>query len=226
MQKSIFTFGLLFFFALFVQCMNKPGNKIRYVAIGDSYTIGTGAHEHEAWPSVMTDNLQKAGIPIELIANPARNGWTTQDVIDRELDIYDKAEPNFATLLIGVNDWVQGVDSQTYHRNLNVIINSMQAKLPNKHNLLLVTIPDFSMAPAGEQYSRGRDISQGITDFNNIIKQEAVSRGLKVVDVFPLSKDMANDKTLVADDLLHPSAKEYALWEIIIYPVVYEMVKK
>jgi len=226
MKKSIFIAALFGFFALFVQCMNKPDNKIRYVAIGDSYTIGTGANEGEAWPDILTNNLQKAGTPIELIANPARNGWTTQDVIDHELDIYNKSEPNFATLLIGVNDWVQGVDSATYHRHLNIIINAMQAKLPDKHKLLLVTIPDFSMAPAGAQYSNGRDISQGITDFNNIIKQEAATRGLKVVDVFPLSKEMANDKTLVADDFLHPSAKEYALWEKIIYPVAAEMLKK
>ena len=62
MKKLSFAASLFVLIALFVQCMNNPENKIRYAAIGDSYTIGTGAHPTEAWPDVLTNNLQKAGM--------------------------------------------------------------------------------------------------------------------------------------------------------------------
>ena len=102
----------------------------------------------------------------------------------------------------------------------------MLAVLPDKNRLLIVTIPDFGVTPTGARYSRGRNISEGLTRFNEIINDEAKKRGLKVVDVFPASKAMKNDPSLVAADGLHPSAKEYAEWERIIFPVALELLQK
>jgi len=222
---------ILSFATLFSSCQNVDKHKImnekaeiRYAAIGDSYTIGEGAIEpDEAWPTLLTNNLKSAGINISLVANPSKTGWTTRNVIDLEIPVYDQCNPTFATLLIGVNDWVQGVDEATFHKNLNFIIDHLQGKLQNKKNLVLVTIPDFGVTPSGGQYARGRDISQGLTGFNDIIKSEAKARNLKVVDIFPLSLGMKDHPELVSADGLHPSAKEYALWEKMIYPVVYKL---
>ena len=47
--------------------------------------------------------------------------------------------------------------------------------------------------------------------------------GLPVVDIFELSKKMGTDGSLVAADGLHPSAKEYAEWEKIIFPIALEL---
>ncbi|MEK7571969.1 MAG: SGNH/GDSL hydrolase family protein [Patescibacteria group bacterium] len=193
---------------------------IRYVALGDSYTIGEGASEGESWPVLLVDHLQKEGIDIGLIANPSVTGWTTQDVIDKELPLYDRSNPTFATLLIGVNDWVQGVDKETFHNNLIVILDRMQQNLSQKQNLLLITIPDFSVTPTGKRYSNGRDIAVGISEFNEIIKEEGKKRNLHVVDIYPLSQKARTDPSLIAADELHPSAKQYALWEKEIYPMV------
>lgn len=204
------------------QSMNPQlsDNTIRYVALGDSYTIGEGASEAESWPMVLTNHLNAEGVAITLVANPSVTGWTTADLIANELSVYDTARPTFATLLIGVNDWVQGVDKATFTKNLITILDHMQAKLPNKHHLVLVTIPDFGQTPSGERYGNGRDISSGISEFNDVIKEEGRKRSLPVVDIFPLSKGVKDTADLVAFDGLHPSAKEYALWEKEIYPVV------
>jgi lysophospholipase L1-like esterase len=199
---------------------------IRYVAIGDSYTIGEGAKTDEAWPSVLTKHLQEKGIKMELIANPSVTGWTTQQAIERELPVFVKAKPNFATLLIGVNDWVQGVDEKTFRERFITLTERMLESLPNKQRLLVVTIPDFGVTPTGARYARGRNISEGIASFNKITSEESVKRGLRVVDVFALSKQMGKDKSLVAADGLHPSAKEYAEWEKVIFPVAQELLKK
>ena len=90
----------------------------------------------------------------------------------------------------------------------------------------MVTIPDFGVTPTGPRYAHGRNISEGLTRFNQIIAEEAIKRDLRVVDVFPLSKKMHDDLSLVAADGLHPSAKEYDEWEKIIFPVALELLRK
>jgi lysophospholipase L1-like esterase len=136
-----------------------------------------------------------------------------------------RANPTFASLLIGVNDWVQGVDETTFRNHVSYLLDEMLAVLPNKKRLLVVTIPDFGVTPTGPKYARGRNISEGLTRFNQIVIEEARKRGLTVVDIFPLSKKMGEDKSLVAKDGLHPSAKEYAEWEKVIFPAALELLK-
>ena len=220
-------------FAMFVAttatAQNKIGNDkspIRYAAIGDSYSIGEGASLNESWPAVLTRHLNAQGLQIDLVANPSRTGWTTQQAIDRELPVFVAAKPNFATLQIGVNDWVQGVDAETFRKRFIALVDRMLEVLPNKNRLLIVTIPDFGVTPTGPRYAGGRNISNGILSFNKMIAEEAMNRGLRVVDVFPVSKKMGDDPSLVSRDGLHPSAKEYAGWEKIIFPVVFELLTK
>ena len=74
-------------------------------------------------------------------------------------------------------------------------------------------------------YGGARNISQGILRFNEIIKEESEKRGIKVADIFTVSKGMANNPMLVAKDGLHPSSEEYKIWEEVIYPIVYEMLR-
>jgi lysophospholipase L1-like esterase len=193
--------------------------KIRYVAIGDSYTIGEGASANESWPALLVQHLNKEGVTIDLVANPSRTGWTTKDVIDKELPIFRDLKPDFGTLLIGVNDWVQGVDSETFRHRFGFIVDQMLDVLGKSGRLLIVNIPDFGVTPEGPKYSRGRDISAGIAEFNRIVSDEVQKRGLRVVDLFERSKEMGNDRSLLAADGLHPSAREYAEWEKLIYPV-------
>lgn len=198
---------------------------IRYVALGDSYTICTGATEVQSWPVLLSKHLKESKVNVELISNPSQNGWTSQNLIDRELPVLDKSKATFVTLLIGVNDWVQGVDAKTFQKNLVKIIDHIQAQLPDKSKLVLITIPDFGVTSTGARYSGGRDISKGISEFNAIILEEAKKRNLKTVDIFSISKEMGKDNSLVAADGLHPSAKEYAIWETLIYPVALSLLK-
>lgn len=199
---------------------------VKYTALGDSYTIGTGANANEAWPVLLTKHLNDAGIKTELVANPSKNGFSTQNLIDMELPVFDKSGATFVTLLIGVNDWVREVNATTYTKNLIFILDHVQKKLPNKNNILLITIPDFGVTPQGAYFSNDRDVSKGITEFNNIIKAEAKKRGLPLVDIFEISKQMKDNTELTAKDGLHPSAKEYAIWETLILPEVKKLLSK
>ncbi len=200
---------------------------INYLALGDSYTICTGTnHEKEHWPNLLAAHLTQSGVPTTLVANPSRNGFSTQNLIDEELVILDRYKVDVVTLLVGVNDWVRKVDAATFHKNFNYIIDAIQNKITNKQHVILITIPDFGVTPQGKLYGSGRDISKGIEAFNAIIKSEAKKRQLVCVDLFPISKQMAGNPDLVAEDQLHPSAKEYAIWETLLFPEVKKALQK
>src|SRR5207237_2294573 len=212
----------LFLFLNFAMAQPEV-QRIRYAVVGDSYYCGEGASPKESWPALLTQHLKAQGLQVDLVSNPSVTGWTTKDAIDRELPKFVNSNPNFATLLIGVNDWVQGVDDTAFRYRFSYLVDQLLAVLPNKKRLLVVTIPDFGVTPAGGKYSRGRNIHEGILRFNQIVTEEARKRGLEVVDIFPLSKKMGQDKSLVAKDGLHPSAKAYAEWEQVLFPAALEL---
>ena|SRR5579864_1495579 len=218
--------GVHSWLALGLAMAETTKEKIRYAVIGDSYSCGEGAKPNDSWPSLLTQHLKAQGLDIELVSNPSVTGWTAKDAIDKELPKFVNSNPNFATLLIGVNDWVQGVDELSFRNRLSYLLDSMLAVLPNKKRLLVVTIPDFGVTPTGHKYSRGRNIHEGILQFNRIVREEAHKRGLQIVDIFPISKKMGEDKSLVAKDGLHPSAKAYAEWEKLIFPPALELLKQ
>ncbi len=223
-KKSILSLSILTLICTAIAMKEENDDKsIKYVALGDSYTIGEGAGKGDAFPDLLTKHLRdSAGIGIILSANPSVTGWTTDDLIENELPIFDRIKPDFVTLLIGVNDWVRGVDSGAFHKNITYILDHITA---TKTKVLLITIPDFGVTPTGKMYSGGRDISKGISDFNNIIKNEGRKRNLPIADIFPETQKMKDRPDLIAHDGLHPSAKEYALWEKIIYPVAYKLLR-
>lgn len=199
---------------------------IRYVPIGDSYTIGTGATEAESWPAVLTAMLRQRGLDIALVTNPAKNGWDTPQALDGELPVYERLKPNFATVLIGANDVVRGVTADTFKKNLSLLLDRMQAPLPNKQLLIILTIPDFTKTPAGAEFGLGDtgiSAENKIKEFNVIISSEAKKRQLPLVDLFPLSQDMAANPSYTADDGLHPSAAGYARWAVFILPTAVEL---
>lgn len=197
--------------------------EIRFLPLGDSYTICEGAKWEESWPFLLTQHLRDAGFPIKLLGNPAVTGYTTDQLISEELPVFDKLKPTFVTILIGVNDYVQGRSSQQFSDKLIFVLDHVQKHLPNPNKIILITIPDYSVTSGGAQYARGRDVHQGIMQFNNIIKAEASKRKLPVVDIFPSTLKMKTDPSLISEDGLHPSAKEYANWEVLIREVALGM---
>ena len=198
---------------------------VSYVAVGDSYTIGTGTTPDHSWPAALTRELRHKGIKIENTGNLGVDGFTTQQAIDQELPLFESAKPTFATLMIGVNDTYNPTTPDQFHSELVQLLDRMQAVMPNKENLILVTIPDYSVTTNGAQFARMNNSTSKIIQFNDIIRSEGTKRGLPVVDVYPSSLQMGTDSRLRAGDNLHPSVKEYTRWEKLIYPTAYRMLR-
>ena len=200
----------------------EPATAIRYVALGDSYTIGEGVAARERWPDRLAARLTREGVAARVVANPARTGDTTEDVLTRQLPVLDGADAGLATLQIGVNDWVQGVSADRFRANVTKLLDAIPRRLGDRRRFAVVTIPDFASTPAGSLFTGGRNGTAGIARFNSILEAEARRRGIPVADVFPVSRRVRVDPALLAADALHPSGKQYAAWEALIYPVVRE----
>jgi acyl-CoA thioesterase-1 len=191
---------------------------LRYVALGDSYTIGTGTRvAAERWPDQLVARIAADGL--DLVANLGVNGFTSRDVIDVELPRLASLRPEFATLLIGVNDVVQGVPEATYAQNLELILDELLALLA-ANRIVVVATPDYTVTPQGAAYGDPMLQAAAIRRNNEFLRELAATRGIVFVDIHDLSLLAASDPSLVAGDGLHPSAAQYALWVDRIAPVV------
>lgn len=188
---------------------------MRYVALGDSYTIGTSVERGDRFPEL----LVRAEPRLELVANLGVDGYTTSDVIRDELPELPGLAPEFLTLLIGVNDVVRSTPLPTYEANLIQILDVLLAAVP-ADRILSVSIPDYTVTPAGADYGDPKARHRAIVEANAIMARLAAERDIAFVDIFDASLLAATDRSLVARDGLHPSGAQYALWVARIAPVV------
>jgi lysophospholipase L1-like esterase len=199
-----------------VDPVNPP--VLRYVALGDSYTIGTSVAAEERWPDQLVGRLAAAPPPaatLELVSNHAVNGYTSADVIARELpQLGGDGEIGFVSLLIGVNDVVQGVPEATYQANVETILAALLDRVP-ANRIVCVETPDYTVTPQGAAFGDPATQRAGIARNNEILLERCEAAGIKSVGgIFAISGDAAADPTLVASDGLHPSGAQYRRWVV------------
>jgi acyl-CoA thioesterase-1 len=198
---------------------------MRYVALGDSYTIGTSVGPAERWPDQLTASLREATPALELVANLGVNGCTSADLIRDQLPALARLLPDFVSLLIGVNDIVQGVSAAAYKQNVTAILDALLGRLPAARIVTIAT-PDYTVTPAGADFGDPRRQRAGIIAINATMARLATGRGIAFVDTFDISLRAANEPALVAADGLHPSGAQYALWVERIRPVVEGLLRR
>jgi acyl-CoA thioesterase I len=150
------------------------------------------------------------------------NGYASRDVIEAELPQLGALRPEFATLLVGVNDVVQGVPEATYAQNAGLILDELLAVLP-EDRIIGVATPDYTVTPQGATYGDPAQQAAAIRRTNEILRDLSAARGIAFVDIHDLSLRAATDRSLVAVDGLHPSGAQYGLWVDRIAPVVSEL---
>lgn len=196
----------------------------RILALGDSYTVGTGVDAEDRWVTKLTERLRMEG---EDVAGPvviAENGWTTDD-LDEAIDEREPEGPfDLVTLLIGANNCFQGEPPEAFAPKFEALLDRALGIAENPDSVVVITVPDYTLTPVGqendpEEHAARLDAYEGIT-------REAVEqRGLRLVDVIPPSKRVTAEPELIAGDDLHPAPAQHDLWLERIYPVAAEALR-
>jgi len=184
---------------------------IRYLALGDSFTIGTGTSPEKAFPAVLAARWRAAGQTVELL-NPAVNGYTTDDLIARELPHVPVFKPTFVTLLIGANDIVRGgSDDKRYRGQLRRIYQQLRDDGVPGSAVVALPQPEWSRSPAASPYGTTEALLTRIAHFNAIVEEEAENAGARFIDLYPLMHRQAAAEMLATDGL-HPNAEAHEEW--------------
>lgn len=199
---------ILLFISTSMMAQQTP---IKFLALGDSYTIGESVKEEERWPEQLATELRKKGISIEKPRIIATTGWRTDQLKKAILEAELKPEWSLVTLLIGVNNQYQGRSAESYAPEFEELLTmAMQLAGGKKENVFVVSIPDYGFTPFGQP--KQSQISKALDEFNATNKKLTEKVGVQYVPITDISRNGFNDPTLVADDKLHPSAKQYQLW--------------
>lgn len=195
---------------------------IRYLALGDSYTIGTSVEETERWPVQLAERLRADSIQVELTVI-AHNGWTTDELWQGIREQNPQPSFDLVSLLIGVNNQYRGYDIEQYRRQFAMLIaEAIEYAGGRADRVFVLSIPDWGVTPFAEGRDRAQ-VAREIDAFNAVNREETLKAGARYVDVTPVSRQAPNDLSLLASDGLHPSGKMYALWVDLAYPIVLNM---
>lgn len=198
--------------------MSWPATKaLRFLALGDSYTVGEGVEAAQTWPFRVARHLRAGRGDVTDPVIVAQTGWTTDELDAAITERAHRLEVPYAlvTLLVGVNDQYRGRPVEAFgppfHHLLRRAIGFAGG---DARRVVAVSIPDWGVTPFAADRDRAA-VAAAIDAFNAAAQTEAVRAGARWVDITPLSRRQPH---LVAADGLHPSGEAYAGWADCIVP--------
>ncbi|MFQ6313491.1 SGNH/GDSL hydrolase family protein [Lysobacter capsici] len=201
--------------------------QLRYLALGDSYTIGEAVAESGRWPVQLAAGLSERGIAVAAPRIIATTGWTT-DELALALDLAEPlGEWDFVSLLIGVNNQYRGRGATQYAGEFRELLERAIGYAHGRGDRVLVlSIPDWGATPFGATDKRGPATISAELDVFNITASEICARHrVAFVDITPVSRERGSEPAMVAEDGLHPSAAMYAQWTALALPVAMDLLR-
>jgi lysophospholipase L1-like esterase len=159
---------------------------------------------------------EQTGRTVE-VTNPAVNGYTTLDLIRHELPYLERLKPDMVTILIGVNDLVQGRTTDAYRGSLKRVYGAVaEVNLP-EGNVAAVSIPGWSFVPAAVDFGGPDRVGAMTGVFNEVAREEATERRFPWIDITEASTSGIGSPGWIASDRLHPGDAQYAAWAEVIW---------
>lgn len=183
-----------------------------YLALGDSYTIGEGVALYESFPYQLVQLLRQQEYNFYAPEILAKTGWTTDELQNAISKTLLLSKYDFITVLIGVNNQYRGRDAIEYKEQFEDILKkAIELTDGKKDQVIVVSIPDYSITPYAQSMNT-QTISKEIEILNGINKALSIQYKVQFVDITTLFIEAKNNSDLIAQDGLHPSAKQYARW--------------
>jgi lysophospholipase L1-like esterase len=188
----------------------------RFLALGDSYTIGEGVRPSASWPARLARRLRAAGVAIEDPVVIARTGWACDEILAAlrsALRAGDLAPPwDLITLLAGVNDQYRGRPASRWRGDFAVLLEeALRLAADRADRLVVLSVPDWGASPFAHDRDRAA-IAAEIAALNREQRRLALATGATWLDIAgPASEGLAVDDAFATDGL-HPSMRAYAAW--------------
>lgn len=209
MNRSVQIMLSLIFISMF-----SRGQGSKFLALGDSYTIGERVSHAKNWPNQFADSIQLKGIVFDSVQIIAQTGWRTDNLMDAIQSKNLPSDYDLVSLLIGVNNQYQGKSIDVYKQQYEQLLQTAIAHAGgNKDRVIVLSIPDYAYTPFGDGDT---GISSEIDQYNAVKKQITGQYAVSFYDITGISRQGLQRPELVASDGLHPSALQYSEWVSLI----------
>lgn len=198
---------------------------MRYLALGDSYTIGEAVPQADSFPFQLVKVLEETQLCFfDEVKVVAKTGWTTDELIEAIKGEHLKPPYDLVTLLIGVNNEYRGYPIDRFEKEFEeLLITAIKLAEGNANRVIVVTIPDYGCTPFGAE--KATQIDRQLREYNRICLHIATKHTVFCVDIFEVSKKAKGQTDLIAEDQLHPSEEMYSLWVEKIFPIAKTIVQ-
>jgi phosphatidylinositol alpha 1,6-mannosyltransferase len=177
-----------------------------YVALGDSFTAGTGSPEGLGWADRIANALRRRNTAF-VYRNLAEDGATSADV-QVQLRQALQLEPDLVTVICGANDVLRSTrpDPSAYADRLSGMFRSLHDAGPRMIVVTATSPHRWDFVRLGPR-TRAR-VEAGMRRFNEVTRTVAEAHGVPCLDV--ADHPGLRDRDNFAIDGLHPSPSGHA----------------
>lgn len=187
-----------------------PPRNLRYLALGDSYTIGQSVCTTCRFPEQLKDSIKKRLNSNDLISLNviAQTGWTTTNLKSAIANQNPSTNYDLVTLLIGVNNQYQNKPFSLYEQEFpELVAIAIEKAQGKKENVIVVSIPDYAYTPFG---NGNTTISTQIDTYNTFAQNYCTTNNITFINITDITRLGLAQPNLVATDGLHPSELAYS----------------
>lgn len=147
--------------------------------------------------------------------NQGISGETTAGLLNR-LDLLDQTEPEIIFLMIGINDLLRDIRTETILANQREIIRYLRATHPNTRLVVQSILPHSAEQATWEGRDRLLDLpNEDIQAINQELEAIALDEGAEFLDLYALFADSdGNLPMTLSTDGLHLSDEGYLVWRM------------
>lgn len=195
---------------------------VLYLALGDSTGVGVGAQRGGGYVQRLFTRIQHTRKDSRLV-NLCASAASTADVLSQQASQVSDTNPTLVTLGVGANDLIRGLTVEQFAADYEKLV--MRLMENKRASIILMNIPDISLAPAVPAYMRDA-ARRHIVIFNQRIEGIAKRHNLTLIDLYGRSSDFKLHPEFFAADGFHPSDAGYEFWTELMWPDVEKVINK